>query len=334
MVNCIFPDPSKLFIKYDVTPNILINKYLKYFEGVADVKIKHKDSFFGFLPLKKDGKLLFPVGNFRGVYNFNELRFALEYGVIEITKVYYVIFAPPIDSPFDEFVNTLYNERKKTNSELDKLVLKLLLNSLYGKFAQRIKSEMIYIDNMYSNFDLIAEYKEKKTLIRIMPFSKNRNDCFIEVKSKKGYLYNTIPVFSSYITSFARIMLLKFMLENAPNDVLYCDTDSIFLNKLPKLPVSAELGAWKKEKKVVTDIRGLKNYSYLYNNQSFDKIKGIPKNATKDGNIYTYETLVKTREGLRRNIETGVLEKRSKKLSGVYDKRIILKNGYSIPIKL
>ena len=27
MVNCIFPDPSKLFIKYDVTPNILINKY-------------------------------------------------------------------------------------------------------------------------------------------------------------------------------------------------------------------------------------------------------------------------------------------------------------------
>lgn len=334
-----FPDVKNLKKLPFCNTDIFISKYLKFYEGVANVKIEHDaNSYFGYLPYKNknDKKLLFPVGKFSGWYNFNELRFAIDSGIVKIIKVNEVIYAQAVDSPFIHYVDTLYNKRKNSENELERTVLKLLLNSLYGKFAQRIKSEMIYINNIETQIGLVEEYERKKLLIKIVPFNAERLDCFLEIKSNKGFLYNTIPVFSSYITSFARVELLKNLVKYEKFIPVYCDTDSIFFNKQPDIKDSKELGKWKKENKFVKEIRGLKNYSYV-NDKGIrnDKIKGIPKSAKKTGIYsYEYETLSKTRESIVRKTEPGIVQKRVKVLTMKYDKRIVNKNGTTKPIKI
>jgi hypothetical protein len=328
MKYCQFPNPKTLRKANFCDTKIFVEKYLQYYEGVAHVKLFHVEHFFGFLPFKKDGKLLFPTGTFEGWYNFNELRFAIEQGIVKLIRVMDIIYSEPVISPFIEFVDYNYERRKNDPNELNKLIIKLLLNSLYGKFAQRIKSEMIYIDNIETQIGLIEEYEKAKTLIKIIPFNAERLDCFIEVKSNKGFLYNTIPVYSSYITSHARVKLLQAMLQYKDKKPLYCDTDSIFFAELPDIKDSTELGKFKRENKIVTEIRGLKNYSYIEDEILKNRIKGVPKNAIKTGiNQYEYSTLIKTRESVARNQVVGINTKRTKVLTMKYDKRIVDKNG-------
>jgi hypothetical protein len=336
MLNCLFPNPKFLQYNENCSEAQFKDYYLKYFEGVAKVELFHVEHFFGFLPVKKEGKLLFPVGNITGYFNFNELRFALENKIIKIKKVHKVIFAPAMESPFKDYINTLYKKRKESNSVLEKNVLKLFMNSLYGKFAQKIKSEMIYIDDMVKQYEIINQYVLKKKLIRIIPFNAIRKDCFIEIKSKHYFLYNTIPSFSSYITSYARIKLLSEMLKYKSHNIVYCDTDSIFCEKELPLKNSDELGQLKLENKIVTEIAGLKNYRYLDENKNENqKIKGIPKGAQKiDERTYIFKSLMKTKEATRRNLTSGIETERKKILSLKYEKRIVANNGTTKPIKL
>lgn len=335
MVNSYFPNPKNLKNIHNITPEKLQKNYLPYFEGCAKVKIKHYYNNYGFLPLRKNGKLLFPVGNFSGWYNFNEIRFALQHKVIEIKKVFEVVYSEAMQSPFKEYAETLYKKRQHEKNDLYREIYKLLMNSLYGKFAQKIKSETIYIENIDLQFNIIKEYARKNQLIKIVPFNDSRKDCFIEVKTKHAFLYHSIPLFSSYITSHARVHLLTQILKYKKNKPLYCDTDSIFFKNDPNIKDSLELGAFKKEKKTVTEIRGLKNYSYSSpENKRIDKIKGIPKNAIFENGKYKYKNLLKTKESMRRNLLPGVQVEREKVLKLTYEKRIVNANGTTQPLTL
>lgn len=337
MLNCIFPNPKYLKeLKKMPDKDLFIRHFLGRYEGVAELKVNHKENYFGFLPIRKDGKLIFPVGIFSGWWNFNEIRLALKYGMIEILEIKNITYSRKMESPFKKFVDALYTDRKNSGNELERLILKLLLNSLYGKFGQRKKSEHVYIEDIRKDYPIIDYYKAQGTLLKIKPFNSERFDMFLEVLNlSQEKIYNSIPVFSSYITSYARGMLLENLEYYKNFDPVYCDTDSIFLEYNPEIPHSDELGGWKLEEKIITNIRGLKNYSYIADGKIIDKIKGIPKKAKKVGeNKYVYENLIKTREALARNIEPGILTKREKILSHRYDKRIILKNLDTLPLKL
>ena len=336
MRECEFPNPKLLRSKKFIAPDMFTSKYLNYFEGTAHIKVRHKESFFGTLPLKNDGKLIFPVGIFSGWWNFNEIRFAYENGFIEILEVKEIIFAEKIKGILKKYVDFNYEKRQKTGNEFEKYLFKLLLNSLYGKFAQRILTEFIYIKDIEKQYKLIEKYEKKGLLIKIKPFSCERKDVFIEVKSPKNEkIYNSIPLIASYITSYSRVYLLKYLLKYTEYLPVYCDTDSIFLEKLPNIIESNDLGGWKIENKIIKNIRGLKNYSYLVDEKIIDKIKGVPKKAEKTGkNVYKYKSLLKTKEALRRNTAPGVLINREKILNNTYNKRIILNDGWTKPIKL
>ncbi len=248
MLNCVFPNPKHLKKVENVDIKRFLEYYLVYFEGMTEIEVIHKEHYFGFLPIKEKGKLMFPIGNIKGCYNFNELRFALENNIIEIKKINYVIYANRMLSPFKKFVTNLYSERKNSKNDLSKLILKLLLNSLYGKFAQKIQNEYVYIKDYREQAEIIADLKNSGKLIKIVPFSESRKDCFLLVKNDKAEkTYNSIPVFSSYITSHARIKLLKNLIKYKDYKPVYCDTDSIFFESDPKIKNSEKLGEWKKE---------------------------------------------------------------------------------------
>jgi hypothetical protein len=337
-----FPNPKFLKVETKVTVKKLLNYYFKNYEGCCYCTVEHRDTWIGYLPIKSGGKLLFPTGKFSGCWNFNELRFAVESGKVKILKVDKVVFAPAMLSPFINYVDTLYKERFETDNEFHIYVIKIFMNSLYGKFAQHIDSEWIYIDDMERQIDVINAYELQGKLLRVVPFNDTRKDCFLVIGSDNNWTKDfSIPSFASYITSFCRVHLLKQMLKIGSKHVLYCDTDSIFFSGKNKFKDEKELGGWKLENKRITRINGLKNYIYSVKDKKTGKwvnkrrIKGVPLSAKQlKKHQYSYVNLIKTKEALRRGLIAGSQIERIKVIKNTYTKRIVLKNGKTKPIKL
>lgn len=341
-----FPDIQGLKKEFNVTVKFLLY-CLKHYEGLAKVQVKHKSSFFGYLPCKTKvnnfEKLVFPVGTFETTVNFNELRFAYESGIIEILKVHYVVYSNPVESPFKQFIEDNYQLRVKSTNDLDRLIYKLIMNSLYGKFGQKEKYKTTYYKNI--PYDLIREHQDKNKFCEVKTFNKNRLDCYLitENPSQKNSYY-AIPTYASYITSEARLLLLKNLLVNEKNSVLYCDTDSIFIGNPDGLfcgSVSDSLGDFKLECKTITQIRGLKNYTYQdENGKIFDVIKGISKNSRQSVDplsgqtTFTTRKYYKTKQAIQQDKEAGQGYQIKKVLKNDYDKRLVLPSGHTLPLSL
>jgi hypothetical protein len=355
-----FPDIKHLHKETKIDVRYLLY-LLQGYEGLAKVKIRHKNTYFGFLPVKTkingSEKLVFPVGTFETTVNFNELRFALKHKAVEILSADYVVYGNPIDSPFIDFINDVYAKRCQVENPLDRMIYKLLMNALYGRFAMRMKLTTTY----YNDFPLqvIEELESSDKFYDIQIFNTERDDCYLLTENEKfKNSFFSIPTFSSYITSEARIMLLENLLTNSPceickknecnecisqskkNNVVYCDTDSIFLSSDFMGNISDELGSFKIEPKRIIEISGLKNYRYINENgEEIETIKGISKTATKIIGVngkaeYHIKKYYKTKQSLRQNKESGESYIMIKKLIHEYDKRKVLPGGETEPIIL
>lgn len=366
MKTIVYPNPKKLKHETGADGSGIdfryFNRLLESFEGCAKCDVFHRPHKYGFLPYKDKEKLLFACGELTGTWNFNELRFAIRHGIIDIKKIYNVTYSERMQNPFCSFVDTLVEKKIRAQldeSPLEESIAKYYMNSLYGKFAQKVDENNCYLKDLDQCYEQILQAQKNGTFIKLIPFNKDRNDFMLVTKSaKKTYIPHAIPSFASYITSGARIMLLDTMLKMEKNRVVYCDTDSIFFEVVtPDIETGIALGQWKIEKKLVTEIKGLKNYRYIDLKKDEAKeiwrCKGVPVikgrkvriysqageaefDAVKQINENTFEywNLVKSKEALRRGIEPGKLVKRVKKISGIYDKRKVLSNGETEPIMI
>jgi hypothetical protein len=331
MKEAVFPNPQFLTELKNCTLKKALFR-IEFYEGVSDVTVEHKENFFGCLPYRDKNKLFFPVGKFRTTVNHNELRFAIKTGLVKILEIHKCIYSTvSMESPFKKFVDTNYNLRMKSEGFMN-LVYKLLLNNLYGKFAQRISNEMIYFENIIEANDYINEKSIKDYEYKFI--SKKRKDLFLQVNNTKENTKHTIALFASYITSFGRVHLLTYLLKHANKDICYCDTDSIFCNT--ELPYNSKLlGEFKKENETVTEIRGLKNYTQEKDGTLYNKIKGVSKNSVEiEKGTYECEAYIKTKEAIRRNLIAGTNVKKKKIITGTYDKRVCYKDGTTSPIVL
>jgi len=345
-VNSLYPDrmketvfPNPKFIKYESQPDRkYFEKLLKEYEGCAQIDVFHPEFFIGLLPCRHLGKLMFLNGSFSGCYNFNEIRFALRYGV-EIKKIHWCCHSERMPSPFEKFVDILAEEKFLANAQgrsLDEWVAKYLMNNLYGKFGQRIDEKSIYIKDVVEQYDLIAEHQRKGTFIKLLAFNSERCDGFLIVKELKNKDPKySIPSFSSYITSAGRVKLCEQLIKMQHQKPVYCDTDSIAFSIGDYNESSMRLGEWKLENKIITQIRGPKDYDYynLEKNTSHTRTKGIPTKATQlTENSFEFVSLVGQKEGLRRGLDIGIPLKRVKELRRNYDKRVVLNDGETKPI--
>ena len=189
-------------------------------------------------------------------------------------------------------------------------------------------------------YDILKEYDLQRIEYKIKLFNKTRSDCYVEVSDEKlEENYNSIPSYASYVTSYARIEILKALLKCQFNELVYCDTDSVFIeiddNVKDLLKLGNELGQFKLEDKRILEIRGLKNYTFEKNGQIIDGIKGIPRTAIKiSSNQYKLERYYKTKQAIRQNKETGDNYFMIKTISHKYDKRIVKLEGKTETIKL
>ncbi|KAL8517376.1 hypothetical protein ACS0TY_015565 [Phlomoides rotata] len=100
-----------------------------------------------FLPYRgKDGILIFPTGEFVGVYYSEELKYAKKLGY-QVLPISGYLFQER-ESPFKGYVSSLYASRlqaKKEGNDVMSFVYKILMNSLYGRFGinpQSTKTEI------------------------------------------------------------------------------------------------------------------------------------------------------------------------------------------------
>jgi hypothetical protein len=209
MRDFLFPDPNHSHFIGE-GDSYYINDYEGFSEVYIEVPYMHKCP----LPYKDDGKLIFPYGILNGVWSHVELRNALKLGC-RILKYERCLYYTKTCNPFRTFIDTMYSKRLKYQEENNKgmaFICKILMNSLYGKFAQRYQDRLRYIHNTDENLqDYISQYD----------FDEVGEFFIFKIPSKPSIF--CFPIWSAYITAYARLKIYDIIIEH---DSILCDTDS------------------------------------------------------------------------------------------------------------
>lgn len=324
MLNKKYPNPDKLKYTND------LYEALRTREGCACITVEAPDMEYPVLPVKTD-KLIFPVGIIReGVYNFPEIRLAISRGY-RILDTHWVLSSEPIESPFTEYVKyftALKIKYTKENRRALRQLTKLMLNSLYGKFAQRVDAEERYTKDMPpvgSSFQVIG-----KNSYRLRDVEKERGR-------------ETVVCWSSYAACYARCELYNYFPKEG---LFYCDTDSVFRTTpiADELVDDYDLGLMKLEDTIVeSNFVAPKRYAYKTDDGTLvKKVKGVNNNVVQNIPLETfdadfgvfYDKPAKIKTAIIKGVDPYSKEVVRKTLSAGGHKRIFLDDGSSVPIKL
>lgn len=232
-----------------------------------------------FLPYReKEGTLIFPIGEFVGVYYSEELKFAREIGYTVIPISGYLFEKK--ESPFRGFVSAIFESRleaKKEGNEALSYVYKILMNSLYGRFGINPKSTITEVCDNERHKLLIR----KTELISTDELSDSKYIVTYRSNTETDYWdppKNSAVQLAAAITAYARIYMYPYI---SREDCYYTDTDSVVLSKpLPEELISSSiLGLFKLEDRIVHGYF-LAPKSYYYRNEKGMetlKYKGLAK---------------------------------------------------------
>ncbi len=186
-------------------------------------------------------KFIFPTGTFRGKWTNIELEYAKKQGV-KILKYHRGMDFHNAHYIFDEFIGKLYTKRKKAVAEGDlftNMIVKLLMNSSYGKFGMVRDKE---------NLEIYTAASDQKGMNIKKEIYLNENEVIAigsrPVTLDKSYCNVAIAL---WVTALARLELHKWAMKINPKNIFYTDTDSIF-TQLP-IKTGTDLGDMKLEYK-------------------------------------------------------------------------------------
>ena len=241
-------------------------------KGMAEVTVAIPiELFVAPLPWRTpDDCLWYPTGVIRGVWTYDEIRFAVKHDarVLEVHKAY---GCNSIVRPFDEYIHTLYDKRKKSSSESERLFLKVLMNSLYGKLATKS-----VVTRTVSKYNLLR--KKSKRMDEVKWIDHNRG--LLDYQTPAPPYVNVC--WGAMVTANSRMTLTKYFYKVPPNSLIYGDTDSIYVVN-HTLPEGKELGELKLEK-VAKKMHVVQPKAYMLDGEY--KAKGVPKpKMGEDGSI-------------------------------------------------
>ena len=260
-----------------------LKDYLSRYFLLANCDIELSEPFIAC----KDSKLLFPIGRITQTITSPEIEYILENPncgrIVNINS----LVAYHKERIFTEYVDYFYHFRQTTQNDAYREMSKLMLNSLYGKFAQKYTPKPILIENESEKRLFISMMNEANTHEIITglhtKYVRSGTDIYLIERTEKesiGYGQNSIPIIASAVTSYARRMLWELIKIAGRENVYYCDTDSVFVNEtglenLQSCISPNELGKLKIEKSGSVEIRGAKDYVF----NGTVKLKGVKRNA-------------------------------------------------------
>lgn len=299
--------PKVVKLNKNINKNIKINKKIKSLKLLSSIAIINNNKLFSFvkcdikcptnlyLPVlvnRKNNKLMSTLVNKKKlVYTNAELKLALQYGY-KITNIYEIHIYNTSKSLFKTYVDKfirIKEKSRKTNDVYKEKISKLMLNSLWGKFAQRRnlpKSDYI-VNNQEWLYTLSKHYRNE---IELKDFYLIEDYMYIKyldnIKSNRNEFTGNIAL-SAAITSYARVYLYQELIK-LNYKVLYFDTDSIIYendkNNLYYPEISDKLGKWKIEGDNIKEFIsiGPKSYICVFNDGTeIKKCKGFNANWIK-----------------------------------------------------
>lgn len=203
----------------------------------ASVKVP-EDIHCPILPFRtKDGKLIFPTGEFEGHWAAVELLAAEEQGATVCWLESKWIESRPI---FENMIEKLYSLRDKNSpnyNEALSYVAKIMMNSLYGKFATNTEKEKI----IFAPLDFPIP-------CGATPLDPDDPDCTIFRLKEEIDADYIIPQIAAHITALSRLQLHKFMSPGIEGgELAYCDTDGFLTTANLDHICGTGLGALKDE---------------------------------------------------------------------------------------
>lgn len=232
-------------------------RHLYLVDATLSIPPDAPNAFLGGEGVMTDKGLVFPVGEYR-TWLWQPMFTSLwrEGWIKKVHKVYGYDKAPI----FTDYILDMYDRRKAYREAGDgsrTLLVKLLMNSLYGKFGQKSYADWISISGTQEANIL---QQDGEGIERFTEYWEGVQGEYLQIAGDmwKGEAEKTAPAAASvmsiagYITSAARVVLrdaMVWILNQYGGEVYYCDTDSIFCNMpLPADIVSTtELGKWKLE---------------------------------------------------------------------------------------
>ena len=200
---------------------------------------------------KFEYKSLFVHGEFTISLCTPEIEFVKKYG--KIIRIHQVSVYKT-EKIFEEFVDFFYSLRikaKKENNKIDDKFGKIILNTQYGKWGQRkIEYEKL---NKESKFLIwyqdIIKIKIKRLKEKNPDFTFDRQMAYLGTIEDEGELYvvdnklyllkhtsdnayDSFVAIASFITSYSRMLLIKYLKNAQRENVYYCDTDSLIVNEI------------------------------------------------------------------------------------------------------
>jgi len=265
------------FRQWTTKPTIaFVQEKLDSSSCIADVTLNTDVPAYG---VRFRGKLVFPTGQLRLCLNSGSLSFALLNG--QVSQVHSAMFFDK-GNLFDSFVSYFYplkaHYRKEGNKVWESIV-KLTLNSLYGKFGELRDNEILNENDDSGDFyrEDIYDADTNNKGIECCMFGKRIITCG-KVEGPQS-----MPAIASHITDYARLYLWSLIDTIGLEKVLYCDTDSLFIRKrdistIESILSQDELGKLKLEDESnYLFIRGCKDYTF----GEYTKRKGIRKDAQR-----------------------------------------------------
>jgi len=180
------------------------------------------------VPMRLDKRVYFPTGTFERWFTSNDIELVEDSGgrIEKIDET--LVFEPFYD--LGRYVRTVYEMRRRATDPFSRMLYKLLMNSLYGKFGESTEKDSV----------LINPKKKPKG-----PGAKMMFAGVWCVTEKVAVKHSHVPI-AAHITANSRALITRQL--QACDDVYYCDTDSIVTTT--KLPTGDQLGELKLEKKV------------------------------------------------------------------------------------
>lgn len=237
--------------------------------------------------IKRNGKLVFPIGIFKAVLHNEDILHAIKSGHILHCYDCAVYEARNI---FDQYVEFFYNLKVRYTKEHNnswRFITKLFLNSLYGKFGQRETTR-----------EMIGE-SESDDIFRLSCYSDASFEHYQLVmwfgslfkEAKLGETIYSCPAIAASITAYARKRLWDILKIAGEDNIFYMDTDSYITNQqgydnLAEYINPDILGMLAiEDKSDSVTIHGNKDYVF----GETVKHKGLPKTAIQlDDNLWQY----------------------------------------------
>ena len=192
------------------------------------------------LPFRRGGSLTFPLHRVTGVWPWPEVQAALPY----LRDVEWIAFWTYRHAPvFKDWAIDLYERRMRFHQDGEYAFahcVKILMNSLYGKFGQRrIEWKDWYETDDPHGFKSVHMDDGSDELVDIRCVFG-----MMQRKTRDEDHRHAIPILAATITAYARLYLWELIETAGRRNVYYCNTDSLLVNEKGRVRLSHLVEPW------------------------------------------------------------------------------------------